>query len=100
MHTGNGIGAAALPGLRSEHSHSHSSQSQEKDYEKHAYPATDDVEAAPSTEVGEGEDLYEDDEPSKYAEKWNAFRASKTFTIIRDFLMIGLLVRFPVFNPS
>ncbi|KAJ9113035.1 hypothetical protein QFC22_006131 [Naganishia vaughanmartiniae] len=92
MHTGNGIGAAALPGLRSEHSHSHSSQSQEKDYEKRPYPATDDVEAAPSSAEEEGEDLYADDEPSKYAEKWNAFRDSKTFTIMRDFLMIGLLI--------
>ncbi|KAJ9112877.1 hypothetical protein QFC19_000432 [Naganishia cerealis] len=68
-------------------SSSHSSQ--EKDYEKRSYPATDDVEAAPSTE---DEDLYGDDEPSKFAEKWNAFRASRTFTIIRDFAIIGLLI--------
>jgi hypothetical protein len=68
---------------------SHSSQ--EKDFEKRgAYPTTDDVEAAPSS--AEDEDLYGDDEPGRFSEKWNAFRASKTFTIIRDMAMIALLV--------
>lgn len=69
----------------------HSSHSSEKEYEKRPYPATDDVEAAPSEEL---EDLYpDDDEPSRFTEKWNAFRASKTATIMRDFTLIGLLVR-------
>lgn len=69
---------------------SHSSQ--EKDFEKRgaAYPTTDDVEAAPS--ASDDEDLYGDDEPGRFSEKWNAFRASKTFTIIRDFALIALLV--------
>lgn len=70
----------------------HSAHSSEKgDNEKRPYPVTDDVEAAPSEEL---EDLYpDDDEPGKFTEKWNAFRASKTATIMRDFLLIGLLVR-------
>lgn len=67
-----------------------SPSSQEKDYEKRgAYPATDDVEAAPSTDE---EDLYGDDEPGRFAEKWNAFRASRSYIIIRDFTMIAVLV--------
>lgn len=74
--------------------HSAHSSDQEKDYEKRPYPATtDDVEAAPSDEL---EDLYpDDDEPGRFEEKWNAFRASKTATIMRDFLLIGLLVSSP-----
>ncbi|KAI5449794.1 hypothetical protein NCC49_004006 [Naganishia albida] len=66
---------------------SHSSQ--EKDFEKRG-AVMDDVEAAPSS--AEDEDLYGDDEPGRFSEKWNAFRASKTFTIIRDFAMIALLL--------